>query len=265
MKRFVLIGFLLAASASAKQTVILGVNEGSTPGQMAREMSAVVAHLNTSPKIEIAMKVYPNHDALVQALRDGKVDLAFLGAVKYVEAHYELGATPLVQEGTAVRSAIAVAPKSPITSVEQLKGKRFAFGYSDSTTTHLIPVLLLSKHGLKEKDLVVTFAGHQPQKIVDDMLAGRYDACAVSDYVYEHNKSRLRILEESEPFAGPPIVARKGLSEAIADEVRRMFLAYKPPVEASLQHFGHGATAVTDADYNRIRFLMKVVFNKMYQ
>lgn len=265
MKRLVLIAFLLAPTAMAKQTVILGVNEGATAGQIAREMAPVLAHLNTSPQIAVDLKVFPNHDLLVQALQEKKVDLAFLGAVKYVEAHAELGAIPLVQEGTAVRSFIAVPPSSPIQSVEALKGKRFAFGYEDSTTTHLIPVLLLSKHGVKEHDLKVTYAGHQPQKTIDEMLAGRFDACAVSDFFYARNKSRLRVLEESDDFAGPPIVARKDLPQPIQDEVRRMFLSYKAPAGAVAFHFGHGATPVTDADYNRIRFLLKVVFNKMYQ
>jgi phosphonate transport system substrate-binding protein len=255
---------LFASPALAKQTVILGVNEGAAAGQIAHEMAPIVEHLNTSPTISVELRVFPNHDVLVQALQEKKVDLAFLGAVKYVEAHSELGAVPLVQEGTAVRSFIAVPPNSPIRSVEELKGKRFAFGYEDSTTTHLIPVLLLSKHGVKEHDLKATFAGHQPQKTIDEMLDGRFDACAVSDFFYARNSSRLRVLEQSDDFAGPPIVARKDLPESIRNEVRKMFLSYKPAPDAVSFHFGHGATPVTDTDYNRIRFLLKVVFDKTY-
>jgi phosphonate transport system substrate-binding protein len=264
-RSLIAVALLVASTALARQPLILGLNEGAAPGTIEREMSALVRHLNTSPEISVSVKVYPNHDELVKALGNHQVDIAFIGAVKYVEAHAELGIIPLVEEGTSVRSAIAVPPKSSIQKIEDLKGKRFAFGYEDSTTTHLIPVLLLSKHGVKEKDLKVTFAGHQPQKIVDDMLAGRYDACAVSDFYLARNKSRLRVLEESEPFAGPPIVARKDVSEPIRKEVQRMFLSYKAPADAALYHFGKGATAVTDADYNRIRFLLKVVFNKMYK
>ncbi len=255
---------LLSIPATAKQLVILGLNEGAVPGQIAREMGPVLAHLNTSPDLQFEVKVYPNHDLLVDALRDHKVDLAFLGAVKYVETHSEIGAVPLVQEGTAVRSFIAVPPKSPVKTIEELKGKRFAFGYEDSTTTHLIPVLLLSKHGVKEKDLKVTFAGHQPQKTIDEMLDGKFDAAAVSDFFYARNKSRIRVLEESDEFAGPPIVARKDLPQSVQNEVKRLFLSYKAPADAVSDHFGHGATAVTDADYNRIRFLLKVVFDKTY-
>ena len=42
---------LFTLSASAKDTVILGVNEGGTANQMEREMAGIVAHVNTSPDI----------------------------------------------------------------------------------------------------------------------------------------------------------------------------------------------------------------------
>ena len=121
------LGVLIATAAAAKETVTLGVNEGSTKGQMAREMAAVVTHVNTSPNIVLKLKVFPSHDALYEALRNNQVDLAFLGPVKYVQAHYELGAIPLVYEGGSVRGAIAVPSGSPIQTVEELRGKRFAF------------------------------------------------------------------------------------------------------------------------------------------
>jgi hypothetical protein len=41
------LGCLIATAAAANETVTLGVNEGSTKGQMAREMAAVVKHVNT--------------------------------------------------------------------------------------------------------------------------------------------------------------------------------------------------------------------------
>lgn len=257
--------FIAAAALSAlplvaKETVVLGIADDT-----AKEIGPVVQYLNTSPAIEVQLKVFPNHDELYNALKEKKVDLAFLGAVKYVEAHFDFGATPIVSEGPTIRSYIVVAPKSPIKTVAELKGKRFAFGYEDSTTTHLIPALLLSKHGIKEKDIKGSYVGHVPQKLIDALLAGKFDAAAASDLTYDQNKSKVRALEESDPFPGPPIVARPGLPESAVSEVRKMFVSYKPAPGNASMRFGKGATAVTDADYNRIRFLCKVLFNMMYQ
>lgn len=261
----VLISIVLALPGSAKQRLTFGVNEGAVVGQTAREMAPVVAHLNTSPAIRVELKVFPSNDALYDVLRDRKVDVVFVGAVKYVQAHHEFGAIPLVAEGRSTRSSIAVPATSPVKTVEELKGKRFAFGYKDSTTTHLIPLLLLSKHGLKQADVRGTFAGHQPQKIVDQMLAGAFDACAISDYMDDRNKSKVRLLESSDPFPGPPVVANKTLDPAVQAELRRLFLSYKPAPDTVTYHFGTGAASATDADYNFIRFLCKILFNKLYR
>ena len=256
---------LFSLTASAKDNLILGVNEGVSPGDMQRQMAGIVAHVNTSPAISVKLRVFPNHDALYAAFRAKEVDLAFMGAVKYVEAHHDMGAIPIVAEGHATTSAIVVPPNSPIKKVEDLRGKRFAFGYPDSTTTHLFPQLTLSKHGLKEHDVQGSFAGHQPQKTVNDMLAGKYDACAVSDYTYAQNKDKLRILDESDPYAGPPIVAQPHMKPEIRNEVQRMFVSYKAGPDQMTQHFAKGAVPATNEDYNRIRFLCKVLFNKTYK
>lgn len=56
-----------------------------------------------------------------------------------------------------------------------------------------------------------------------------------------------------------------GLCAQTAETVRALFVSYKPSAANESKHFGHGALAVTDADYNRIRFLCKVLFNKMYR
>ena len=254
-----------SSAVAARDAVIFGVNAGALPGQMEREMAGVVAQLQSSPSIDVKLVVYPNHDALSAALRQNKVDLAFLGAVKYVEAHYDFGAVPIVAECCNVRTFIAVTPDSSFQTVEQLKGKRFGFGYEDSTTTHLIPVLMLSRHGLKQKDVEAQFLGHQPVKTVEALLAKKVDAIAVSDFVYDQYQGRIRVIDKSDEFPGPPIAARKGLNPTIAAEVRRLMVAYKPKDKASSQHFAKGAVAVTDNDYNRIRFLCKVLFDKMYQ
>ena len=267
LSKIALGGCVLAAmtATAARQVVTLGVNEGAQAGQMAHEMAGVVAQLQTSPSIDVRLKTYPNHDALYAALKASQVDVAFLGAVKYVEAHYDFGATPIVAECCSVRTFIAVMPGSPYQTVEQLRGKRFGFGYEDSTTTHLIPALMLSSHGIKQKDVDARFLGHQPVRTVEALMAGKVDAIAVSDYVYGQYEGKIRVIERSSEFPGPPVTARRGLSPAVVAELRRLMVAYKPKDKTAAQHFAKGAMAVTDNDYNRIRFLCKVLFDKMYQ
>ena len=247
---------LATAGVHAAEPVILGYS--------GRDVAPVVKHLNSSGKLTVQAREFAHDDALHDALRDGKVDLAFLGAVRYVQAHHEFGAVPVVADGKASRAIIVAPASSPLTSVKELKGKRVAFGYENSTTTYLIPLLLLSKHGLQASDVKGTFAGHMPQVLVDRTLAGEFDACAVSETTLNANKATLKVLERSEPFAGPPLVARKNFSPAAIAEIRRLMATYKAPAGSPNQRFFDGAVAVGDSDYNRIRFLCKVVLKKSY-
>ena len=254
---------LLALPAGARENLVLGVSGGANTAATQREMASVLRHLNTSTDLSVTLKVFESHEDLYAAFHDGKVDLALLGPVKYVQAHHELGAVPVVAEGPEVRGIIAVAPKSPITKIEQLRGRKVAFGYKDSTSTHLIPLLILSKNGIRERDITPMFLGDVQNDLAEAVLAGRADACALSATAYERQRGKLRVLAESDPFPGPPVVAHKTLSAAALAEVRRMFLSYKASASDG-QRFGKGATAVTDSDFNRVRFLVKSLYNKMY-
>ena len=258
LTRFLVMALALLGSnklLAAKHSLVLGVS--------GRPVDDVVKHLNTGD-LSIRVQTFHTDDELYAALGDGRVDLAFMGAVRYVQAHYQFGANPLVADGNASRSMLVVPVSSPITRVSQLKGKRVAFGFPQSTSTYLVPLLVLSKNRMQEKDVKGSFVGQEPQAQVDEMLAGKHDACAISEWTYVANKARLRVLEASDPFAGPPLVGRKGLSAAAGDEVRRMMATYKPPRAVPGQRFSNGAVPVTDADYNRIRFLLKVVLKQSY-
>ena len=106
--------------AAPRQQVTFGVNEGTTAGQMQHEMAGALAQLQTSPSIDVKLRVFPNHDALAAALQRGDVDLAFLGAVKYVEAHFLFGATPVVAECCSVRSFLPLRSSKPPSSCDAL-------------------------------------------------------------------------------------------------------------------------------------------------
>ena len=206
--------------------------------------------------------LYPSYDALYDAFKASEVDLALVGAVKYAEAHYETGAIPIISEGGMIRSMIVVKPDSPIKDLKDLAGKTFAMGYEGSTSTHLMPLLLLSKNLVKESDLgKVEFVGSDQEKIVDRVLSGGADAAGVVESVFEEHKNELRAVETSDPFPGSPLIAHKDANPTLIEAVRKLFLSYKP-VEG--QRFAKGAIAVTNADFNQIRFLCKVVLGKSY-
>ncbi|MCU1350196.1 MAG: hypothetical protein JWO56_3226, partial [Acidobacteria bacterium] len=227
----------------------------------------ILTHLNSGPDLKFSLKTYPSYDATYAAFKRGEADLMLVGSVKYVQAHSEIGAVPVVVEEPRWQESVVIVPSSsPLKSVAELKGKKFAFGYDDSTTTHLLPLLLFSKYHLTAADLSKTaFLGSDQARIVEAVVKGQYDAGAVATAVYEGNKDRVRALETSERIPGGTVVAHKELDPKLLDAVRAQFVSYKPaPTTGPRLRFPRGAAAAVDADYNKVRFLCKVLFKKSY-
>jgi phosphonate transport system substrate-binding protein len=251
------------AAAAPKKMIRIGVAEGKGSQRAAESFGPFLKHANSSPDFEFEMVVFADGDEQYDALKGGKVDLAFLGPATYAKAHHEFKAEPLVAEAGDLRSMIVVAKSSPLASVEQLKGKTLALGYDGSTTTHLLPMLLLSKHHLRKEDLGrALFIGDQTKKIVEAVLDGTADAGGISDTLYHAHENELRILDTSDALPGATIVANPKLGTSVTTALRALFASYVPV--PGTQRFPKGAVAVTDATYNRVRFLCKVVLGRSY-
>ncbi len=249
-----------AVHAQSREQVRLGLTENRE--NLRESFGGILDHLATSDKYEFVLTTFDDYDDLYEAFKAKEIDLALLGAVKYAEAHWETGAIPVIAEGGMARSVIIVKTGAPIDGVKDLVGKTFAMGYEGSTSTHLMPLLLFSKHQVKESDLGrIDFAGTDQHAIVKLVLTGKVDAAAVVESVFDRYGDKLRALEKSEPFPGSPLIAHKDAPPALVEAVRKLFMSYKP---VPGQRFGSGAIPVTNADFNQIRFLCKVVLGKSY-
>jgi phosphonate transport system substrate-binding protein len=255
-----------AVAQAAPRTLTIATAEGSTAGSSAKELAGIMGHLNGGADLKFVLKTYPSYDAAYEAFKKNEADLMLVGAVKYVQAHYEVGAIPVVVEEPKWQESVIIIPKnSPLKATADLKGKKFAFGYDGSTSTHLLPLLLLSKYQMTEKDLGKTaFLGSDQKKIVDAVAAGQFDAGAVASGVFEANKDRVLQLERSERIPSGTIAAHKNIDPKLLADVQARFTSYKPAPDATRLRFAHGAGLASDADYNKVRFLCKVVLKKTY-
>lgn len=229
-----------------------------------RDFGPIREHLNAGGKYRFEFRAFDSADELYEAFRSGNVEAALLGPVYYVRAHSELGAYPIVSEGASYHSVIVVRKESPIRKLEELKGKRFALGYKDSTSSHYYPLLMLSKARLKESDLAAADFVGSHGKVVEAVLGGKYDAGGLIESEYERSHG-LRVLARSDAIPGVPVAVRKELDPRVADDLKAKFLSWHPATPDPEKAFSGGAVGVDDKAYNQIRFLCKVLFGKDYK
>lgn len=135
-----------------------GFDLRSSPDEDARQYLPFLKYLEGATGLHFDLSFISNNNTVVDRLGTGKVQFAAIGADTYIQAHTRYGIIPLVRglnaQGRAeYRAVIIVAPDSPTRKIEELRGKRFAFGSVTSTQGHLIPRIMLSEHGISLDDL----------------------------------------------------------------------------------------------------------------
>jgi phosphonate transport system substrate-binding protein len=212
----------------------------------------------------VSLIIPTNYNATVEALGNGSLDFAYLGALTYVKAHDRYGVLPLVQRSADKNfHTLFIAPSgSPIQKVSDCKGKRFAFGDINSTAGHLIPHQELVKAGINpDQDLETRYTGSH-SATAKAVEGGTADAGALDETVYRSmisegkvDGSKVRVFFTSPPFVDYCWVARKDIGEAQREGFAKAFLSLKEGKDDAILNILRGKDFVRadDAEYAGIR------------
>jgi len=185
---------------------------------------------------DVKLVTLNSYATTLDSLSSGSIDFACLGAVTYVRGRAKLGLIPLVQRESdqQFHSLIIANSSKSIYSLNDLKGKQFAFGDINSTSGHVIPYLEMKRAGINpDADFQVRYSGEHSAtvKLVE---MGIVDAGAVDESVFNAmikdgraDRSRLRVIHTSQPFVDYVYVARRGMSDSDREKFAAALLALK--------------------------------------
>jgi phosphonate transport system substrate-binding protein len=205
-----------------------------------------------------------NYNATVEALGNGSLDFAYLGAVTYIKAHQMYSVIPLVQRSADKNfHSLFITPSgSSVKSLADTKGKRVAFGDINSTSGHLIPHLELSKARINpDKDLQVRYTGSH-SATAKAVESGGADAGALDETVYREmvsdkkvDGSKVRVFFTSRSFVDYVWVARKDVGAAQQEAFAKAFLALEEGKDDKILVILRGKDFVRadDAEYATVR------------
>jgi phosphonate transport system substrate-binding protein len=257
------------AEPAEKPTVLFGVIPRYNPMIMYRSYQPLMDYLTENTPYRFELKLARDYTEAVALLREGVTPIASLGDVTFTEAQRNFGAVPILRplnsEGHPYyHSIIIVREDSPILTLQDLKGKTFAFGDPHSTSGNLIPRYLLFKNGITLFDLkeFVTLGSHDA--VAKAVLKGKFAAGAVKDVIaYRYREHGLRFLAESDPIPSVPIVVRGDVPPELVAAVKRALLAIDPTDPRQRERmkdwdpeFRNGFTDADEEDYRPIFRLM---------
>ena len=172
---FIFLPIAMQNSASAeKKEIVMGFNPAENAEVVEARSKVFLNWVEKKSGLKIKTFVSMDYTALVEALRSGRVDFAWLPPFSYVKAEQIAHATVLlkvIRHGKATYySAIITRADKPYNKVEDLKGKNIAWVDPSSTTGHIIPkASLIIKKGIDPD----TFFHKQ-------IFAGAHDAVVLS-------------------------------------------------------------------------------------
>ncbi len=259
-------------AADGKPVVYFGIIPRYNPMVMYRNYQPLMDYLTEHTSFQFELKLSRNYTEAISLVRSGETPIASLGDVTFIEAYRDFGAIPILkplndQLQPYYRSIIIVPAQSSIQTLEDLRGKSFAFGNAHSTSGNLIPRNHLFLHGITLFDFSRYDNLDSHDAVVKAVLKGKFDAGAVKDVVARHYQSHgLKFLGSSAPIPSVPIVVRPGTSPQLIEDVRQALLAIDAanPAEAARMaswdpEFRHGFAPASLEDYREVIRIMDAV------
>jgi len=254
--------------AEGKKTNVLrvGLIPNQSPDKVKAQYEPFRAYLAKKLGLEVELFVPVDYAAVVEAMANDKLDVAYFGGLTYVQARERADIYPIVTEidretkTTKYHSVIIVPADSPIHKVEELKGKTFAFGDINSTSGSLYPRIMLDKAGIKVPgdlgQVIYTGAHNATAAAVQN---GTVDAGGLEGRILkklikkgEVDGKKIRILATSDPIEGYPWAVRASLDKGLVEQITEAFLAIDNPGLLDLMRAEKYAK-VTDKDYEEVR------------
>jgi phosphonate transport system substrate-binding protein len=229
------------------------------------------AYLEKTLKKEIELVVTTDYSSMIEAMRFGRIEVAYFGPFSYVLAKsrapdiepFAVG----VERGAPFYNSILIATANgPVKTLADVRGKPFGYGDQASTSSHLAPrAHLLNKAGLDgDKDYKPVHLGTH-DAVARAVQAGQVPAGALSKPIFDNLVTRGTIdaakvvqLDLSPAIPNYPIVMQGNLAPALKQAIRSAFLDMKD--KEVLKAFRVESFAATDDKaYDVLRETAKVL------
>lgn len=231
-------------------TIAYAPNESTTDSTDAR--STLAKDLGKVINMEVKEIQASDYTAIIEALRTGKADMAYMGALAVAMGAERAGVTPIVMKAPngdkaqAVYHSVFVTQKdnNEINSIKDFKGKTIAFVDPDSTSGNLVPTSEIMKafpdlhltnekiHTNGEFFEAVSFSGKH-QAGLQAVIKGDVDIVPISDQIMASefkngnaDENAVKVVHSSAAIPAEAMVVSKTVSEDLKKTLTKFLVEY---------------------------------------
>ncbi|GAB3483405.1 putative selenate ABC transporter substrate-binding protein [Azotobacter salinestris] len=234
-------GFALSLSSVLSQAAdVLNVSAipDEAPTELLRKFKPLGAYLEKELGMPVKFVPVADYAAVVEALAADRVDLAWLGGFTFVQTRLKTGnAIPLVQrEQDEKFTSKFISADANVKSLQDLKGKTFAFGSVSSTSGSLMPRYFMLKDGIKPEAFFsrVAYSGAHDATVAW-VQSGKVDAGVLNASVWDKLVAAGKVdTDKVKVFATTPTyydynwTVRGSLDPELTAKIKKAFLALDP-------------------------------------
>ena len=240
--------------------------------EQAKKIQLLEDYLEKDLSLPVNIQLTQNYQKSVDLLVEGKVEMAYLGAVTYIQARErnpQLEAILAPIDKTTGRpwytSVIVANTEKEIETSNDLINKRFSFVNQASTSGYLIPTMHLKEQGINpEQDFIsVQYAGSHDKNLAA-LQSGIVDAIAIDKKTYLRQQksgkidtTKYQIIWESEPIPSTPLVISSQLPPVLISAIKKALIKAPEGLVSLDGSESIGYTLVQDEDYELIRRMLK--------
>ena len=249
--------------------VLLVPADGGTEEGTISDFKPIFNAISLATNYSFNIIVGQSYSAVVEGICSGLADFAWFGPVTYLQAK-DKGCVELlaveVRKGSSVYYSGIFTNNSnlSINNLNDLYGKKVAFGDINSTSSFVFPMAMLVEFGINPiKDLSKSQLTGSHANSLKALQAGIVDAAAASFNSYEKAvrqgsiiANEFKIIAKSDPIPNPPLAMSVNLPKIVKDTIRYEIsqLHNNPNIkEGMLRGYGgkkvdYYDTSITDKD-----------------
>ncbi|AIO71299.1 MULTISPECIES: phosphate/phosphite/phosphonate ABC transporter substrate-binding protein [Burkholderiaceae] len=214
---------------------------------------------------KIELVVTTDYSSMIEAMRHGRIDMAYFGPLSYVLAKQKSDIEPFAamkQKGSTTYQSVLIANTGAgIAKISDIVNKNVAYGDVASTSSHLIPKSILAENGLKAGENYREHFVGAHDAVAMAVQNGHAQAGGLSKPIFESlvqrglvDPNKVKVLAESKPYPQYPWTMRSNLKPELKEKIRAAFLNLKDP-EVLKPFKADGFGPISDKDYDVVRSL----------
>lgn len=253
------------SNAEDQKVINFGIISTESSQNLKSDWQPLLDDMSKQVGAEIKPFFASDYAGVIQAMRFGKVDMAWYGNKSAMEAvdraSGEVFARVVYDDGTTGYKSVLIAQKdSPINNVEDMlanaKALNFGNGDPNSTSGYLVPAYyIFGKHNVDPKQIFKRTLNANHESNLMAVANGQLDVATFNSNGWDMMKERqpeilakVKMIWESPEIPSDPLVWRSDMPEETKQKVKEFFLNYgaTPEEQAILKRLSWSKFQVSD-------------------